>query len=144
MLLSAASTPLETSSSRTGTRQWRSHGARGAASPGAHAKKFGATTIRFVLKMFLTKPLCVELENLVYTFFQQISYRFADFRQLVSKLLFWILSSFMMMTMSTVVILLLYNLPKYNKNDLCCTDIASEYRTLKLVYKEVFPVYHDV
>jgi len=25
----------------------------------------------------------------------------------------------------------------------CCTDIASEYRSFKLVYKDIFPVYND-
>lgn len=29
------------------------------------------------------------------------------------------------------------------KNDVCCTDIASEYRSFKLVYKDIFPVYND-
>ena len=29
------------------------------------------------------------------------------------------------------------------KNDVCCTDIASEYRSFTLVYKEIFPVYND-
>jgi len=29
------------------------------------------------------------------------------------------------------------------KNDVCCTAIASEYRSFKLVYKDIFPVYND-
>ena len=29
------------------------------------------------------------------------------------------------------------------KNDVCCMDVASEYRSFKLVYKDIFPVYND-
>lgn len=80
---------------------------------------------------------------LVDTFFQQVSNRFADFRQHVSK--FFVLDPKQFYddddvnSGNTAIV----KLAEVYKNDVCCTDVASEYRSFKLVYKDIFPVYND-
>ena len=79
---------------------------------------------------------------LVDTFFQQVSNRFADFRQYVSK--FFVLDPQLFYdddvnSANTAIV----KLAEVYKN-VCCTDVASEYRSFKLVYKDILPVYNDI
>ena len=77
------------------------------------------------------------------TFFQQISNRFADFRQHVNK--FFVLDPKQFYDDDDVNSgnIAIVKLSEVYKNDVCCTEIVAEYRSFKLVYKDIFPVYKD-
>jgi len=108
-----------------------------------HAKEFERIVAGESLTDMRDKFKVETFFSLVDTFFQQISNRFADFRQHVSK--FFVLDPKQFYddddvnSGNTVIV----KLAEVYKNDVFCTDIASEYRSFKLVYRDIFPVYND-